>query len=90
MCSELTCPLSRLISLFLLVADPAMLCGEKAVISTILLLVTGSPVAWASTVRWMKDYRLLRRRRVNLLVHWSKTDYGTLWLVRGAVGGRPR
>lgn len=29
---ELTCPLRRLINFFLLVADPAMLCGEKAVI----------------------------------------------------------
>lgn len=29
---KLTCPRRRLINFFLLVADPAMLCGEKAVI----------------------------------------------------------
>lgn len=86
---KLTCPLRRLISFFLLVADPAMLCGEKlaAVIFKFLLRpAAANPVAWESTVCWMENYRWLGGRRVNLLETGSTTDYGTLWLVRGAVG----
>jgi hypothetical protein len=65
----LTCPLKRLISFFLLVAEPAMLCGEKpAVISTVLLLLAAaSPVAWESSVRRIDDYRLHGRRGATCL-----------------------
>jgi hypothetical protein len=60
---RLTCPLRRLISFFLLVADPATLCGEKAVISKILLLpAAANPVAWESTVCWMKNDRSMAGR----------------------------
>jgi hypothetical protein len=52
-----------LISFFLLVADPATLCGEKAVISKILLLpAAANPVAWESTVCWMKNDRSMAGR----------------------------
>jgi hypothetical protein len=68
-----------------------MLCGEKpAVISTVLLLLAAAnPVTWESTVRRMENYRLLVRRRFELLVAGSTSDYGALWLVR-AVSGRSR
>ena len=61
-----------------------MLCGEKpAVISTVLLLLAAAnPVTWESTVRRMENYRLLVRRRFELLVAGSTSDYGALWLVR--------
>lgn len=50
---KLTCPLKRLTSFFLLVADPVILCGEKAVISKImLLLAAGVPVVGVSNVCW--------------------------------------
>ena len=88
---KLTCPLRRLISFFLLVADPAMLCGEKAVIFTVLLLLAASnPVAWESTACWMEDYRLLGRCRVYLLVSESMTDYGDVVADARRCVGRPR
>lgn len=78
---KLTCPLRRLISFFLLVAEIAVLCGEKpAVIFTVLLRVAAAnPVARASDVRCMDNYRLRGRRRFELLV---RSGYEALRLVR--------
>ena len=66
-----------------------MLCGEKAVISKILLLpAVANPVAWEGTVCWIRTIdRWPGGRRVNLLENGSTTDYGTLWLVRDVVSG---
>jgi hypothetical protein len=73
-----------LISFFLLVLELLTIWGEKpAVISTVLLLLAAAnPVAWVSTVRCMDNYRLRGRRRFDLLVAGSTSDYGALWLVR--------
>ena len=89
---KLTCPLRRLINFFLLVADPAMLCGEKAVIWEVQL---GSAAA-DYVARYLEGalkydvgppgWRLSTIGcRVDLLVNGSD---GAWWLVRRA--SRPR